>query len=52
VIAYLIMSLTLTMLPYEPSNAFFAAFLGAASARVDTLAQRALDAGTWSKSAR
>jgi O-antigen ligase len=25
---YLIMSLTLTMLPYEPSNAFFAAFLG------------------------
>jgi hypothetical protein len=32
---YLIMSLTLTMLPYEPSNAFFAAFLGVAVGRLD-----------------
>jgi O-antigen ligase len=32
---YLIMSLTLTMLPYEPSNAFFAAFLGMAVGRLD-----------------
>jgi hypothetical protein len=35
--AFLIMSLTLTMLPYEPSNTFFAALLGAASARLDLL---------------
>ena len=28
-LGYLIMSLTLTMLPYEPSNAFLAVFLGA-----------------------
>jgi O-antigen ligase len=34
-IAYLIMSLTLTMLPYEPSNAFFAAFLGIACGCLD-----------------
>jgi O-antigen ligase len=37
-LGYLIMSLTLTMLPYEPSNAFFAVFLGAASGRLDGLA--------------
>jgi hypothetical protein len=36
-LAYLVMSLTLTMLPYAPSNAFFAAFLGAASGRLDAL---------------
>jgi len=36
-LAYLIMSLTLSMLPYEPSNAFFFALLGAASARLDSL---------------
>jgi O-antigen ligase len=39
VLAYLIMSLTLTMLPYEASNTFFAAFLGAACGRVDALAR-------------
>lgn len=39
VLAYLIMSLTLTMLPYEASNTFFAAFLGAASGRLDALAR-------------
>jgi O-antigen ligase len=38
-LAYLIMSLTLTMLPYEASNTFFAAFLGAACGRLDSLAQ-------------
>jgi O-antigen ligase len=32
---YVIMSLTLTMLPYEPSNAFFAAFLGMTVGRLD-----------------
>jgi hypothetical protein len=32
---YLIMSLTLTMLPYEPSNAFFAALLGMTVGRLD-----------------
>ena len=32
---YLIMSLTLTMLPYEPSNAFFAALLGVTVGRLD-----------------
>jgi O-Antigen ligase len=37
---YLIMSLTLTMLPYEPSNAFFAAFLGLAVGRLDVLSSR------------
>ena len=37
VMGYLIMSLTLTMLPYGPSNAFFAALLGATSARLDAL---------------
>ncbi|HLE99503.1 MAG TPA: O-antigen ligase family protein [Gaiellaceae bacterium] len=36
-LAYLVMSLTLTMLPYAPSNAFFAALLGAASGRLDAL---------------
>jgi O-antigen ligase len=40
VLAYLIMSLTLTMLPYEPSNAFFAAFLGGAAGYLDSLARR------------
>lgn len=39
-LAYLIMSLTLTMLPYEPSNAFFAAFLGGAAGYLDSLARR------------
>jgi O-antigen ligase len=33
-LGYLIMSLTLTMLPYSPSNLFFAAFLGLASGRL------------------
>jgi O-antigen ligase len=32
-LAYLVMSLTLTMLPYGPSNAFFAVLLGIAAAR-------------------
>jgi O-antigen ligase len=36
-LAYLVMSLTLTMLPYEPSNAFLAVLVGAAAARLDTL---------------
>lgn len=40
-LGYLIMSLTLTMLPYEPSNAFFAAFLGGAAGHLDGLAGRA-----------
>jgi O-antigen ligase len=38
-LAYLIMSLTLTMLPYSASNTFFAAFLGVASGRLDALAR-------------
>ena len=38
-IAYLIMSLTLTMLPYQASNTFFAALLGAACARLDALSR-------------
>jgi O-antigen ligase len=38
-IAYLIMSLTLTMLPYEPSNAFFAALLGLTCGRLDSVAE-------------
>jgi len=41
VLAYLIMSLTLTMLPYEASNTFFAAFLGAACGRLDSLVREA-----------
>jgi O-antigen ligase len=36
-VGFLIMSLTLTMLPYEPSNAFFAVLLGAAAGRLDAL---------------
>jgi O-antigen ligase len=36
-LGYLIMSLTLTVLPYEPSNAFFAAFLGGASGYLDAI---------------
>jgi O-antigen ligase len=44
VLAYLIMSLTLTMLPYEASNTFFAAFLGAACGRVDALTREARNA--------
>lgn len=40
-LGYLIMSLTLAMLPYEPSNVFLAAFLGAASARLDALETQA-----------
>jgi O-antigen ligase len=39
-LGYLIMSLTLTMLPYEPSNAFFAAFLGGASGYLDALSNQ------------
>jgi hypothetical protein len=34
-LAYLVMSLTLTMLPYGASNTFFAAFLGVAAGRLD-----------------
>jgi O-antigen ligase len=45
-LAYLIMSLTLTMLPYGASNTFFAAFLGGASGRLDALARRARSAAT------
>jgi O-antigen ligase len=41
VLAYLIMSLTLTMLPYEASNTFFAAFLGGACGRLDSLEREA-----------
>jgi O-antigen ligase len=44
VLAYLIMSLTLTMLPYEASNTFFAAFLGAACGRLDALGREARNA--------
>jgi O-antigen ligase len=36
-IGYLVMSLTLTMLPYGPSNAFLALLIGAASGRLDQL---------------
>lgn len=36
-LGYLIMSLTLTMLPYEPSNAFFLAFLGGAAGHLASL---------------
>ena len=43
-LAYLIMSLTLTMLPYGASNTFFAAFLGLASGRLDALAARGVRA--------
>jgi hypothetical protein len=39
-LGYLIMSLTLTMLPYAPSNLFFAALLGAASGRLDAIAKQ------------
>lgn len=39
-LGYLIMSLTLTMLPYSPSNLFFAAFLGLASGRLDAIAKQ------------
>jgi O-antigen ligase len=37
VIAYLLMSVTLTMLPYGPSNDFFAVILGMVAARLDSL---------------
>jgi O-antigen ligase len=55
-LAYLIMSLTLTMLPYEPSNTFFAAFIGGACGRLDALSrerraasvERPAADGTWS----
>jgi hypothetical protein len=36
-VGFLVMSLTLTMLPYGPSNAFFAVLVGAASGRLDAL---------------
>ena len=39
-LGYLIMSLTLTMLPYDAPNLFFAIFLGAASGRLDALAKQ------------
>lgn len=39
-VAYLLMSLTLTMLPYGPSNAFFALLVGAAAAQLDRLVAR------------
>jgi hypothetical protein len=39
-LGYLIMSLTLTMLPYDASNLFYAAFLGVASGRLDALAKQ------------
>lgn len=39
-LAYLIMSMTLTMLPYEPSNAFFFVLLAVVSAAVDETASR------------
>jgi hypothetical protein len=38
-LGYLIMSLTLTMLPYAPPNAFFAVLLAAASARLDLVSE-------------
>jgi hypothetical protein len=38
-LAYLVMSLTLTMLPYEASNTFFFALLGGAAGRLDGLAR-------------
>lgn len=38
--AYLLMSLTLTMLPYGPSNAFFALLLGAVCGRLDAIGER------------
>jgi O-antigen ligase len=41
-LAYLVMSLTLTMLPYEASNTFFFALLGGASGRLDALARETL----------
>jgi O-antigen ligase len=34
-LAYLVMSLSLTMLPYGPSNSFFAVFLAVVAARLD-----------------
>ncbi len=37
--AYLLMSLTLQMLPYGPSNAFLAVLLGLAAARLDVLSR-------------
>jgi O-antigen ligase len=40
-LGYLIMSLTLTLLPYEPPNAFFAAFLGGAAGHLDALRRTA-----------
>jgi O-antigen ligase len=40
-LAYLVMSGTLSMLPYGPSNAFFAIALGMAAARVNELARLA-----------
>lgn len=36
-VGYLVMSLTLTMLPYLPSNAFLMVLLGAAAARLDAV---------------
>jgi hypothetical protein len=42
-LGYLIMSLTLTMLPYEASNTFFAALLGAACGRLDAIARATRD---------
>jgi O-Antigen ligase len=46
VLAYLIMSLTLTMLGYEASNTFLAAFLGGACGRLDCLVREASKAAS------
>jgi hypothetical protein len=42
---YLIMSLTLTMLPYGPSNAFFAALLGITVGRLNARTSMTLSRG-------
>jgi O-antigen ligase len=42
-LGYLIMSLTLTMLPYAPSNLFLAALLGVASGRLDALTEHSTE---------
>jgi len=44
-LAFLVMSLTLTMLPEGPPNLLFALMLGAAAARLDALHRTASDLG-------
>jgi len=44
-LGYLTMSLTLTMLPYGPSNSFFAVLLGLAAARLDAVTDESSPAG-------